>query len=456
MHTQLLVIYGIILTMGLESVQKKLSFFGLHPYDKAQLVLKKKLLQDQIVTGLKRTVATQRLHDGGLAAIPTLTHPVTQEEWSKVKEGEQVISCAFAGTNWVAGSVTKRRGEAVFEEQIKKSIPVSDRVLTYGQFIGRMADHIEATHTRLSKDVYTVAISLGFQHENILATTDSIDAKLLGEEPGKFWKITDFSEHKDDLLGESLLKELHSRGLLHINRIVFQNDTNAVSHHTTKSDRKKLPLGFVFGTGDNASLEDRNLEAGYGLVDGEDMVFNEMKRRNLIPHGEQRNIMEYRMGGDFIKYRAIAGLGLLQKHGEINFFISQYIIRALLQNNDGAMISKIASGTISRTDLNKVLNTHGLISKHMYEVLRLVAQTALTQAGQLIGVMISAVAETSGYTGGSASVNVEGAVYWNGHMVKDTADKTIKQLIPESDLHATQAMGLIGVAQLGMVRSLSQ
>lgn len=442
--------------MGLESTQKKLNYFGLHPYDKAQLIQKKKLLQDQIVAGLKRTDPAQRLHDGGLAAIPTLTHPITQEEWGKVQEGEQVIGCAFAGTNWVAGSVTKQKGEAVYKELTKKTIPINERVMSYHQFVERMANQIVATHAQLSQNVHTVAISLGFQHENMLGENGSIDAKLLGEEPGKFWRITDFNEHRDDLLGKTLLKELHERGYSHINRLVFQNDTNAVSHHSIQSDRKKLPVGFVFGTGDNASLHDRNLEAGYGLVDTNDMVFHEMQRRGLVPHGEQRNIMEYRMGGDFIKFRAVAGLGLLQKQGEINFFISQYIIRALLQNNDGAIISKIASGKINRRDLNKVLNAHGLISKNMYEVLQLVAQTALTQAGQLIGIMISAVAETSGYTGGSATVNVEGAVYWNGHMVKDTADKTIKQLNPESDLHAIQAMGLIGVAQLGMVRSLSQ
>lgn len=442
--------------MGLESVQQKLAFFGLHQYEVSQLKQKKQLLLDQIRIGMQRNDPTQRPIDGGLATLPTLTHPITQEEWSKVNEGEQVIGCAFAGTNWISGSVTKRNGQPEYTELVKKPIPIKERVMTYGQFVERMADQIEATHAKLNSSIHTVAISLGFQHENIQGKNGSIDARLLGEEPGKFWRITDFNSHKSDLLGKSILALLHSRGLTSLDRVIFQNDTNSVSHHTTQTEAKKLPVGFVFGTGDNAALDDKNLEAGYGLVDNEDMVFHEMKRRNLVPHGEQRNIVEYRMGGDFVKFRAIAGLGLLQKFGEINFVTSEYIIRALLQNNDGALISKIASGTIDRRTLNKTLKTHGFIHDEMYKTLQLVAQTTLIQAGQLMGVMISAVTEAAGYSSGPATVNVEGAVYWDGYNVKEQADLTLKQLNRESDIQTIRAMGLIGVAQLGMVRSLSQ
>ena len=441
--------------MGLEkSVQRTLNQIGLSDYSASQLRQKASSLTQQIQTGLKRTDSTQIGRDNGVAAIDTHVSPLTQEEWSRVPEGKSVIACAFAGTNWIVNTVTKENGKAQLgKNEVKVENLIENRTVTYGGFISRMADQIEKVSKNNPK-LDTVAIALGFAHENIIEGNENIDARILSDNPGKFWKITDYKDHEKDLVGKSLLEELKRRKCDSITKFVIQNDTNAVAHATSTSKSTKLPAGFVFGTGDNASLGKRNLEVGYAIVNSEDDIFLEMKKRKYISEGNQNNLIEYMMGGDYIKFRAIAALGLLQDQKLINTAEASSIISSLMTSDDGAIISKIASNKIGRRKLGTLI--HEEISPDTYSILQEIASRSLRQAGQMMGVVIAAVAQSAGYNQTQETTyNVEGSVYWKGYKVQEEVKKTLTILSPENRLRAIEASGLIGIAQLGMARMAS-
>jgi len=435
-----------------EAICSHLDRVGLKPYqvdvlkDKA-CYLRKKILSAQF----HRRKGDHNPKAGDILAIPTPFAPITIENWESVPEGTSILSCAFAGTNWTTTKVKKTSAiePDVSTELTIKHIDKEKRSLTFDQMTDLMVDEIvkanEADPTALADKA--VAISLGFPFENDVLKNKNVDARFLAGKLTKFWEISDFATNGNNLIGQVIINKLKTREI-NVKHILIQNDTNSVGHNVI-SKRRRLPSGFVFGTGDNANLHQYNLEVGGSIIDEPDAIHQELIRRKFVP-GE-KNIIEYIMGGDFIKARVLAGLGLLNidllslEKSVIENFISQ-----AWKKDSGVLISLITGKNSSLEDFNAQLETN--INEQTYAVFIECATRALQQAGQMIGIVIAAVAMASKMDLKREEIDayIEGAVFWKGFGVKKTAKKTIDEIV-ENQIEFVEASGLIGVAQLGLV-----
>lgn len=454
---------------------------GLRLYSPEELQAKYLRLVKAIQIGMPRE-GSPTTADGGILAIKTGIPPVTEEQWKAVPVGKSAIGCAFAGTNWKTQAIVKTDenegcGYRHLTKENIKIIPRSKRKMKFKEFVALMAEEITKTYSagrEQGEAEGNIGIALGFPHETVVNKYGDIDARLITEDGvlAKGWVITDWNQYKEKpLIGEALREIFEktgqdsmmgitkvrdfSQGVL-INRIVIQNDTNSVAHNYWKRPYKQIASGAVFGTGDNTSLNDVNLEIGHAVIDQPDAVFYEMKERRMISR-RSLNDLESRMGGDYIKYRMLSAVGIVGQSlmGQNEIFshcLAENIIKKLYKSRKSTIVSDIAKGSMQFSQFNQIFELS--LDEVDYQILQEAASRALQQAGQLMGLILSAVTSQAGFNqGDEVSYPIEGSVFFFGHKVQDTALDTAKILLPEITICPYEAFGIIGIAQLAMVKS---
>lgn len=365
-------------------------------------------------------------------AIDTGIKPITLDQWIQVPVGKKVIAGAYAGTNWLTALIEKGiDGKPIYTELAKTVITPDKHNITIDDFVELMAQNVLfATKNLDLSDIDTVAIALGFSQRN-QKTPYGIEAQFNVKYPGKTWNILDFDESKTSenqpFLGKILLEKLGNFGLKNFKYIFFENDTNAVSNYIEDlNTNNSLGVGFVFGTGDNAAIGSLNLELGrFDLIEA-DEIYNALVKEKIFTDSFKK--FEHWLGGHYIKKRLAMDMKL---QGETEIF------DLIMANHDGTIMSDIASGLYDNQILGKAKTS---------------AQRILTETGQLIGVILAAVATAGSYNPNTfAILPVEGAVFWKAYRVKEIAQATLNSLIPNNKLQIIKASGIIGIGQVSCI-----
>jgi len=421
------------------------------PYTLDELRTHEQNLRQSIVKSIARPPG-QKMAPDEMMAIDTGSEPLTKAQWDMVPAGTQALGCNFGGQNWkvVLAEKNNRGKVGIIDTRELKNIHERDRKVAFPQLIGRMADQIgEVVKDKDISAIQAIAMSLGFAHKKE-ATEIGEDGAFTDREISKFWEITDFAENL--FIGRALFKALEERGIQLPHRLIYiDNDTKAVANAVIDIDEaiEKLAMGGVFGTGMNLFLRRINLEIGHKKLSS-DEVAREMARRGFLPFKEEgvekRFEYEHMIGGDYIKYRALAALGLAGNRGLLNNEIAEGVIRRILDDKNESIVSDLARGdkeTQIRLDM----------ADDIYEAATLAAKTALAQAGQLMITMIHAVAAEAGFTGQKAYVPVEGSVYAKGEGIQSIMKKTSQELHPGNQLEIKEVNGLEGMIQYAMYHS---
>jgi hypothetical protein len=369
-----------------------------------------------------------------ILAIDTGIKPITWSQWKQAPIGKKVISCAYAGTNWITALIEKSTGDKPLYNELNSTLIKSNKhQISIDNFVELMADNIiTATRNIDLTDIDTVAIALGFSQNNKI-TTYGLEAQFNVKYPGKTWNILGFNENitpeNQPYLGKILLEKLHKNNLGNFKYIFFQNDTNAVANFINESTiDNTIGAGFIFGTGDNASIGRFNLELGRLDLIEADEIYNGLINEKIITVNTRK--LEQWMGGDYIIKRLAMEM-LLKGENEI--------FNTIMANQDDTILSVIASGKYKNPILSKAQSS---------------AQRILTEVGQLIGVVMVAVATAGGYDSQIPAVLlVEGSVFWKGFGVKETAKDIMNLLIPHNHLNIIEASGIIGIGQAAIVFS---
>ena len=262
--------------------------------------------------------------------------------------------------------------------------------------------------------------------------------------------MTDFDStrkpEEHSRLGEALLQSLHYKGLPQVREVYFQNDTIAVAHDVS-SDADVLPVGFVFGTGSNASLGRYNTQlSGQEGILPSDEISGRMMERGDVRNPRQLKVL---VGGKRMANRVIAAAELMADR-KIVRPESAKSIGELVKQGNGTILSQIASGEVGYVELSKMYP----LTLDEYDTLRRSCRMVLNQAGQVIGVMVGSVVSAAGYPGrGETRLPVEGSVFWKGYNVKAKAGQTLNLLIPDNEISFHEASGIRGVSKLAMVHS---
>lgn len=432
---------------------------GLREFTQEELSGFYQALGSAIDIGLKREGAPTE-EDGGLLCIPTGVEPLTPEEWARVPIGRRVISCAFAGTNWLTAEVTKGQdGRPAVRILRTRQILESEKQQPFAGLIGLMGEEIVRGLCEIrTEKLDTVSVALGFAQRN-QQREYGIEAQFMSAAPSKFFRILDYDDAippaGQPYIGEALIEYLKSHGFGQIQRIFLNNDAYALVHSISPEEAtgqaSNLPAGCVFGTGDNAALGQYNLEAGRARIIPRDAILQEMIKRGLVP--TEKNLMEYWMGGDYLRGRVAAAVGLAERLTERERLISsgEKIYEWMLGSQNGALISQLASGELTAQQQRVELGIE--IEEEDYAFLKECSRRALAQAGFLMGVMLGAVGKAAEYQGGVAQLPIEGSVFWKGFGVQEQARKTLNLLLPGNKLTFVPASGLEGIAQLAMGRT---
>jgi hexokinase len=430
---------------------------GLSEFSQEELDILRNQLKEAIQIGITRDGPPIQ-EDKGLLAIRTGVEPVTSEDWDRVPNGTSVIACAYAGSNWLTSIVRKSEdGSPETVAKVLSEIPEDKREMKFQDLIALMCDQIKSLREYITSEEI-VAVALGFAHLNKI-TDYGVDAQFIRQDPAKFWFIVDYDKNvspdKQPYIGESIVTYLKSLGLEQINSYYILNDTNSVASNVlarrSGEGYEFLPVGFVFGTGDNASLKDTNLEAGKAKILEPDAITLKMADENLLPVTRENLkkdcIVEFWMGGDFIRYRLACALLLLGEQELIKN--SNDISEAIIRSKDSAILSEIASEKLESHELSEILKVE--VAEEDLSIIAECAQLVIKKASQLMAVMISGVVEAAGYKGEKADIPIEGSVYWDGYKVNEEVEKSLNILLPGNKLEPTKAVGYVGIAQLAMV-----
>lgn len=420
-------------------------------YSADELRIHEQDLRHSIVKSITRA-PDQKMAPDEMMAIDTGSEPLTKAQWDMVPAGTQALGCNFGGQNWkvVLAEKNNQGKVGILDMRELKNIPERDRKVEFPQLIGRMADQIvEVVKGKDISAVQAVAISLGFAHKKE-ATEIGEDGAFTDREISKFWEITDFAENL--FIGKALFEALEERGIILPHRLIYiDNDTKAVANTVIDIDEaiEKLAMGGVFGTGMNLFLRRINLEIGHKKLQP-DEVAREMTRRKFLPFKEEDvdNRFEYEhiIGGDYIKYRALAALGLAGNQKLFDKELVERVIENIIKEGSGSIVSDLARG-------DKTIKDRLAIDDNIFEAASIAAQTALTQAGQLMVTMIHAVAAEAGLTGQKAYVPVEGSVYERGYQIQEVMKRTSQLLHPGNKLEIKIVNGLEGMIQYAMYHS---
>lgn len=422
-------------------------------------------LRKQTQIGLKREGDPTR-EDGGLLAIRTGIPVVTPKTWSKVPVGSRAFVADVAGTNWNIMRATKEQdGSVSLSETSNQSYHDGKRHVTFDDFVGRIAYPIagEIIENGDIDELTDIGISFGFAHTNT-PSRDGIDANLIDVKADgslvKEWRITDWDPKTQTNLTKAVKAKLGELGIM-VRTVVAINDTPAVAldggavQEASNQGLEVIPAGFVGGTGTNGAVNNDglvNLEIGHAAWP-EDEIFKRMKINGWTKVEEPELEPET---GMYLPLRLAAGIQLLHEQ-DATFPLDEQLVEELTSadpNKDQELISKIALGERET-------------SPEVQDLARIV----LKRAGQVYGIMLATIAETTpsptpeveqdtpraflaegetflkGY-GVKRAFLAEGGTLLKGYGVKTMAEKTAADL--NEPISLVEAKGLRGVGALAM------
>jgi len=161
------------------------------------------------------------------------------------------------------------------------------------------------------------------------------------------------------------------------------------------------------------------------------------------------------MGGNFVRARVSTMMYILGEQGIVEDGIE--IFNGIMSSGDKKIISKLAEGALTpeEYELLGIEDDVGLLIQEA-------AKRTLDQAAQLMAVKIAGLAlyhiqrsdNPSEYMGENKVINVpaEGAMLWDAYGVKEKVAGELKRLLPEYNFALQESSGLLGIAQLAMVR----
>ncbi|MCA9385592.1 hypothetical protein KC717_03005 [Candidatus Dojkabacteria bacterium] len=425
---------------------------GLRPFLDAELSAIHRKLSNAISIGTQRASEPTTL-DGGVLGVRTSTHQISPKDFDKIPVGSSVISCAYAGTNWITTLVSKtKEGELKTDTEKLTEIQESERSCTYNELCKRMADEIIqlAEETDISNTTI-LAISFGFPHSNV-STSYGIDAQITSRGLTKHWEIIDLESYESfEPLGKTILSLLKNHDKTkHLSYIYILNDTNAVSHFRTSSTENQLPVGFVFGTGVNASLGEYNLEIGKVLlpedIANSDKIHSETENLRLLPSNDDRDVIENWIGGDFLKDKVAGALSLLEKKQQIPQGLGMWFA----ETKNHSLVSDYAQGGIC-TVANHIQVSEREASV-LCEIITNISSITLIRASQLIATIIASVIQHHTKTPSQFSIPIEGSVFWKGYKVKEITQDTLGMLLPNTTVNPIEASGILGIATYALAK----
>ncbi|MCL5676185.1 MAG: hypothetical protein M1120_03605 [Patescibacteria group bacterium] len=444
----------------IKSFYKLCDSLDIRKYSPVELGMLFAHLKNEVLTGLRRK-GEKTVEDYGLAAIDSSIKPISSEQLSKVPSDTQVIYGAYAGTNWVTGLAVKL-GKGVYEQKLvtRSFLNKRDRSFSSGaEFAKMVAEQIKEALESLNGNnrVHSLAVSFGFP-QIPQKTNYGRDAVLTQEHLTKSWYI---KNGKGMPVGKYVLSELAGLGIKYINRVYFANDTTAVALDVSAkflSEAAKnavsLPVGFVMGTGDNASAVFNNykksnlvnLEIGSATGLGSDLILDRMIKEKLTPTNYP--IIEHYMGGDYLLQRLATSLKLLFEHR----LTKNDYFPALLKYAAGAKVtSKLASREMVAEDLSELL--HLKVNSDDLFILNEVAKRMIAKGGQVAGAMVSVVCDLAGWGNGLlGAIPIEGTVFSQGFGFREYVRKTMRVLIPKNKLVFVPGSGTRGIATEAMIR----
>lgn len=383
------------------------------------------------------------------ALIDTKIGTISPEKWASVQPG-RALACAFAGSNWIVSLVEKTPdGKLTLRELKKVKIPRDKRQHNPESFVRLMGDVIDTAASENNIEPSTidaVGIALGFAQENYV-TDDGIDARLTPEADAKGWHFHDF-EGGGISIGRMLTANLRGRSekQWHVRKFAFRNDTHGVAEDGQTWSEFTLPIGFVWGTGDNGAWDRVNLELGKQPL-SVDPILRRMSELGLLP--DSNKIIEYILGGDYIKHRVAVAMMLLEERGLVSQ--GKLIGDRLLKSTEDAVVSDIAEfGENGLGELAAELKFADTLP-----VLQKVCRTTLEQAGIWMGINMSVCASKAGYDGsGSAFIPVEGSVFWKGYGVREAAVRAMRQIEPDNRFIFREASGMRGVGAVALAQTV--
>lgn len=426
-------------------IKKKLANYGFRKLNETELNTIFEQLKHAVGIGLERkTDPTEK--DGGVLSIPTKSNFITFEQWEKVEYNNPVIACNYGGTNWVTGLRKKERNNLIsIGEDVVKHFGMDDRKHSFNEFIEFMKEEILRLDEGILLDVEIIAIALGFAQKAEI-TDIGIDARILPGNMTKHWEISDmrFLPYTT-LIGRALVEKLKEK-LPKLKKVFIRNDAEAIGDDVNNTFLNHLPMSLVAGTGlgivitrkrDNQNI---NLEIGRTPINIDTFgVIEYMYNAKLLP--DRQNIIEYHIGGDYIKSKVLYGLknlAYLKNMGILeNYFRYE---------NSSDIISKLAL---------KEENLY--ISEDDIEISSIVAEAGLCQAGQLIACAFAAVFDAGNYAnyfeGDLNTIATDGSMLHKAAIVMDEFKNTLKLLINNEKITPFEASGLDGIAKFALVKN---
>lgn len=432
-----------------------LAKLGIAPFSPAEMVDLVSKLKNELEIGLNRKGEAKTITQG-LLAIPNPIKVPSQDSIRSIPQGTRVLTAALAGTNWKLSlaEFTGTGSPLKLTELATQPIPENQRQFPSPEaFAGFITEFIlkGAGSLNQSEILPILAIALAFPQKT-LRSKHGLDAQLPCSRLSKFWRIR---RGKGMLIGQQMLALMHQQGQSFFQQVVITNDTVAVALDQTAAFGQKfnqpiLPVGFVFGTGSNASLEWRdrliNLEIGMAQLLGYDPVLRQMERLNqtatTVPW------LEHYTGGAYLIKRLACGLMLIEEKGLLQTKIGAKLLATDL---DSSLLSQLAANQLSReafaTKVAPLTTTE-------FNLVKQCSRGIMTKSAQVAAIMISAVANTAGWSAGV--MPVEGSVFWRAQVSPQSSfvnqvEQTLNGLLSDHQLAFIPGSGLRGIATLAMI-----
>lgn len=425
--------------------KSKLDAYGFRKLSQGELDLVYNQIKDAVIIGLERKTE-YKTNDGGVLAIPTKAGFIDYEQWQNAKYVNPVIVCNYGGTNWVTGLRQKSQAELLtIGEDVVRHFDMSDRKHSFDEFITFMKIEIARLDWEVLNNADTIAMALGFA-QKAEVTEYGLDSRVLPAAMTKHWEIIDMHNLPFScLVGRALIDKLNDK-LPKLKNIYIRNDAEAIGDDVRPliNNQKILPITLVAGTGLGIVLAHKkdehnvNLEIGRAVIKPDTFgVIEHMYNAGVIR--EPQNIIEYHIGGDFIKSKVLYALKNLA------VIKSMSILENLFDSNhSGDIVSRLAQK-----------EEEFYLPEEDVEVCAHIARAALLQAGQLIACAYAAVIEAAGYNRCLDSEEIliptDGSILHKAVFVMHEFKATLEYFIEHSKMIPLESSGLDGIAKFAIV-----
>jgi len=395
------------------NLKKDLELIGIKEYKKEEL----SILVDSLITQIPNSMGWGLPFE--LGSIKT-----------NRRDGNALI-CSLGGTNWIVSLAEEKRGKIVLSKIFQKSffIPSDKKFKSFESFIEEIELLIEKALLKIeNKKINTIGIALAFP---IISEEVEwgIDAKFKDTKLPKGWHIEYENGENSLYIGKTILDKLNRKPHHNIQKIVILNDVIAIGYGSN--------LGFIFGTGVNAACKIKgklwNTEVGKSVIPKEIFEKDKVLKKQLLNIDNKRKlpIIEYLIGGEYIKDRFAIAMDLLIKDGY------------KIQNRLPEQLSLLETELLSDF-ANPFFNLEALASKYRikyitpyeFKILKELSSVLLIQTSQLIGTIIASVIIKSNVKNSNElGFNVECSVFSDGYNVKELALEYAKNLLLEKGIN---------------------